>query len=78
MGDRKWCTCQMECSDIDGWACCAHLGEGHVFPCGYREEDIDPDIGRPVHKQPPGSVADGVCRDYESYVEKVTKRLMGG
>ena len=76
-GDKRWCTRQMEFSDIDGCGCLAHLAEGHIFRCPYTEDEVDPDLGLPVHKPIPTKGGDGVCRDYESYVEKVTKRLMG-
>jgi hypothetical protein len=75
--ERKWCVCQQNCTDLEGWVCMAHLAEGWIPECPYKESDIDPGIRRPVKKNMPQGGGDGVCQDYQSYVEKVTRRLRG-
>lgn len=60
-----WCDYQLACSDWpEGWACGAHLNEGHVFECPYAPVDVA-DVGNGRMKPcRDAATYRGVCEDY--------------
>lgn len=63
MAAKLWCEYQGE--DDKGIYCMAHLHEGRVFNCRYKESDLRDVGGTVLPRKPPRTRWDGVCRDYE-------------